>query len=49
MIGRLIAEATECDFKVAVDRDAYESSANFRAGMEPFFLFRRYTIYGYVA
>ena len=30
-------EATECDFKVAVDRDAYESSANFRAGMEPFF------------
>ena len=37
MIGRLIAEATECDFKVAVDRDAYESSANFRAGMEPFF------------
>ena len=37
MIDRLIAEATECDFKVAVDRDAYESSANFRAGMEPFF------------
>ena len=37
MIDRLIAEATECDFKVAVDRDAYESSAIFRAGMEPFF------------
>ena len=37
MIDRLIAEATECDFKVAVDRDAYESSANFHAGMEPFF------------
>ena len=37
MIDRLIAEATDCDFKVAVDRDAYESSANFRAGMEPFF------------
>ena len=49
MIDRLIAEATECDFKVAVDRDAYESSGKLPCRNGTVFLFRRYTIYGYVA